>query len=150
MRVGDVGSVSQVGDLLAFSLALVLVMSMIYQIETVQCEDGGMEEFDWPSSIVSIRNWKGFDPDQDGIVDLTGIQERVKTSPNSFPIKDRTLVTFILEQNSFNLSFIDGHLMAGEMDLAIDSLIHGFPVVAEFEGNVSPCLMEVSIFGGRA
>jgi hypothetical protein len=148
MRIGDVGAVSQVGDLLAFSLAVVLVLTLIYQVEVRAREDDDPEGTDWLQTAMAIRTWEVLDPDGDGVVDLDGITERIANAETPFPVENEVRINFILVNGSLELGFSNGEAIAEGITHEGDVIVHGFSVLVRTEGSVLPCLMNIMIFGG--
>jgi hypothetical protein len=147
MRIGDVGAVSHIGDLLAFSLSVVLVMSLIYQVEFSNKGYEAREEDDWISVIISIRSWTGFDPDQDGMVDLDGIHDRLSKFQDPFPFQFEVFVSFFVVECSFNMTFNEGSLISDGSDPSNNGLIHSCSILANYENSILPCLIRISILG---
>lgn len=148
MRIGDVGTVSHVGDLLAFSLAVILVLSLIFQVgeKAEEAEQAGNDE--WVSLIISLRSWEGFDQDNDGIIDLDGIHERLSAIQEPFPTENEVHVSFLFEGDGLELHFLNGTLASNRSCPMENALTHGCSVLVEQRDSIIPCLMEISIAGG--
>jgi hypothetical protein len=69
MRIGDVGAVSPAGDLLAFSLAVVIVAALVVNIGLVEDDGDGLLCCPGFTEIMALQKWSGFDPDGDGVLD---------------------------------------------------------------------------------
>ncbi|MBN1540413.1 MAG: hypothetical protein JW939_09735 [Candidatus Thermoplasmatota archaeon] len=148
MRIGDVGAVSHAGDLLAFSLAVVIVLSLIYGVGTIGSDEPDEGPVDWVFVLGSIRTWKGFDPDGDGILEMEAISclDSIKRCP--FPLNGD--VTVFFRSVSISLGF---HFSQGSLDSSVEmaehrSIVHGCTVLIDNDDVVIPCIMEVSIYGG--
>lgn len=148
MRIGDVGSVSHVGDLLAFSLAIVLVLNLIYQVEITGNDDQDVETSNWTLNMIMIKTWPVFDPNGDGVIDLDMIHKRLNATVEPFPIEGDLIVTFLMDEFTLEIAFEDGFFKP-EPFLSLDNVIvHGSSILVEISGRVQPCLMELSIIGG--
>ncbi|MBN1389481.1 MAG: hypothetical protein JXA22_02450 [Candidatus Thermoplasmatota archaeon] len=147
MRIGDVGAVSHIGDLLAFSLAVVIVLSLTYGIGMMENDPAG-ETVDWVHVLSSIRTWKGFDPDGDGILETCTTFSTEDIQSTSFPLEGRVLVTFRSETFLIGFHFVDGEFERSKGAPQHDSMVHGCTVLVEDGTILIPCLMEVSLQGG--
>jgi len=148
MRIGDVGAVSPVGDLLAFSLAIVIVVSLVYSVETLGSKDNDEDGEEWIYILMTVRGWVGFDPDGDGCMELRPISELGRDSTLEFPISGRVTVTFTMGNTDCNYRFIDGSLDTAIRDPVHISLVHGCSVIVETAEEVVPALMEISFSAG--
>ncbi len=148
MRIGDVGTVSHIGDLLAFSLAVMLVMSLIYQVEVRNTDENDADRLDWQNILISIKGWVGFDPNEDGILELDGITERVVVIEDPFPISQKVIVSFIFQENEIQLNFVDGSIRSIPIVPSLDMFVHGCSVLVRSDGPIFPCLMKIAIIGG--
>ncbi|MGA1865856.1 MAG: hypothetical protein ACMUFK_00145 [Thermoplasmatota archaeon] len=148
MRIGDVGAVSCAGDLLAFSLAIVIVLSLIYGVGTMEGDGPEKDPVDWVFVLGSIRTWRGFDPDGDGILEMEAISSLDSFKSCPFPLSGEVTVAF--RSVSFFLSF---HFSQGFLDSSVGmaehrSIVHGCTVLIDNGAVMFPCVMEVSIYGG--
>lgn len=148
MRIGDVGAVSHVGDLLAFSLAVVIVASLIYQVELGIWDEGSTDRTDWQIQVILIRDWEGFDPDGDGVIDLDNVQDRIAALDDSFPVPDEMVITFEMGNRTIDMAFSKGKILSGTIAPFDNALVHGCSVLVEFEGRIWPSIMNIMISGG--
>ncbi|MGA1848257.1 MAG: hypothetical protein ACMUHB_02855 [Thermoplasmatota archaeon] len=69
MRIGDVGAVSPAGDLLAFSLAVVMIVALVAKVGTIEEDREGSSNGLTILEVNELHDWGGFDPDGDGVLD---------------------------------------------------------------------------------
>jgi hypothetical protein len=69
MRIGDVGAVSPAGDLLAFSLAVVIIGMLLMKIGAVEVYQDDSQNGPTVPEVKVLLQWNGFDPDGDGVLD---------------------------------------------------------------------------------
>jgi hypothetical protein len=69
MRIGDVGAVSPAGDLLAFSLAVVIIAALVVKVGSAGDDKDDILGGPTISEVRSLHGWPGFDPDGDGTLD---------------------------------------------------------------------------------
>jgi hypothetical protein len=148
MRIGDVGTVSHIGDLLAFSLAVMLVMSLIYQVEVRNTDENDTDRVDWQNILISIKGWAGFDPNDDGVLELDGIIERIIGMEIPFPLNQKVIVSFIFQENKVQLNFVDGSMQSSPIVPSEEIFVHGCSVLVRSDGPIFPCLMKIAIIGG--
>lgn len=148
MRIGDVGAVSPIGDLLAFSLAVVIVVSLVYSVGTNERNDTEKSEEDWTDILISVRGWIGFDPDQDGFLELRPPSDLVPESEVEFPVPGIVTVTFNMCDMEYGYRFIDRSLDLDTPEPAHLSIVHGCSVIVETPDGVFPSLMEISVSAG--
>ncbi|MGA1872249.1 MAG: hypothetical protein ACMUHY_01130 [Thermoplasmatota archaeon] len=148
MRIGDVGTVSPVGDLLAFSLSVLIVFSIIYGVRTSGADEEISNATDWVSTMVIIKEWEGFDPDHDGLIEPWNLDSGMGGDLPVFPFEEETMVTFRSDQRISHYHFVEGSIQPSTDDLLETSIVHGCPVLLDIDQVIRPGTMEISIFPG--
>ena len=144
MRVEDVGSLSPAGDLLAFSLALILTFGLISTLSSsIHKEEGS---FPFEQTFRSILDWEFLDDDGDGLLELPSnstYEESSKfiRSDLSFIVRMRT------DGSDLSFSVIEGIPQTLNEDLRVVSVTHSISVLIEVDqivqaGSLSICELE--------
>ena len=142
MRIGDVGTVSPSGDLLAFSMAVILVVSL--SIRLLDGNDGERQYRDFgPGEIELVLSWGGIDPDEDGKIEFGNGQMEMDLGRGPFPIQGRIGLVVSNGEGSAESLFNDGKLVHPENDRRISSPVRGVPVMVEADGRTSPGTLSI-------
>lgn len=139
MRIGDVGSVSPAGDLLAFGLAVLIVVGLgsgLYDARDPRPEDAVISG----RELDSIRSWVGFDPDGDGDVDALSVISLVERGVSGEPLPCRGDLIVGVEWGTVehHLLFRDGIMEAVEGDAAGSGVRHSLTVVVDLGSGTTP------------
>ena len=93
MRIGERGSLSPAGDLMAFGLTVVIVVSLYSLMVGSISDEGKGSELD-PSVLGAIQDWSALDRDGDGVLEAQSVLDmRSGTSADPFPMEGTYLVT---------------------------------------------------------
>ncbi len=144
MRVEDVGSLSPAGDLLAFSLAIILTFGLISTLSSsIHKEEG---PFPFEQILRSVMDWEFLDPDNDGLLELpsnTTFKEssRFIRSDISFLVRIRT------EGSDLSFSVIEGSPQTINEGFRVVSVTHSASVLIELDGVVQAGSLSICELG---
>ncbi|MGA1792380.1 MAG: hypothetical protein ACMUHM_00355 [Thermoplasmatota archaeon] len=103
---------------------------------------------DWAVLMMSVREWVGFDPDNDGILELRPPSDIDTEVEIEFPLMGVVTVIFKNGGSGSGYRFIDGSIDTKISEPAHLCLVHGCSVIVETTEGFFPALMEVSVAGG--
>ena len=93
----------------------------------------------------AVRDWSLLDPDKDGVIDLDGIQERIRSSEEELQVTDDLIMEFLTPTLSVELFFSGGVLVDAYPISDRDVFIHGISVLVEIEGSLFPSLLNIKV-----
>ncbi len=106
MRIGDVGAVSPAGDLLAFSLAVVIIAALVVKVGVMEEDREGYSKGPTILELTRLHDWSGFDPDSDGVldpyprIDASGMQ--------NVPVLGSVVARMVFGDDEVEHLFVDG------------------------------------------
>jgi hypothetical protein len=105
MRAGERGSISPAGDLIAFGIALAIVVGLSGILPLMFSENESDDGVD-PGAISAFLAWSGWDRDGDGILELQNIEEL--PSYATIALDGSYWVSVSVGERTFGFFFRDG------------------------------------------
>ena len=142
MRVGERGSVSPVGDMLAFAISLTIVGVLALMLFPGTEEAGRSGEITG-EDLLFISRSSLFDPDGDGRIETVGGVESVNGTGyrSQLPFGGKLLISIVWEKGEMTILFVDGLPMGPERSPESELLVHGISVLLEVNETVCPGLL---------
>ncbi|MFW3146992.1 MAG: hypothetical protein ACMUIE_09295 [Thermoplasmatota archaeon] len=147
MRIGDVGTVSPSGDLLAFSIAVVMVVSLSIHLLD---RNGGEHQFADidPKDIELVLAWRGLDPDENGAIEVSDGEIGLDPNKGPFPLPGKIGLAVRGREGGAESYFIDGDATSPGSVLKIGSPIRSVAILVEEKGRISPGTLSIFIWEG--
>jgi len=150
MRIGQEAYTSPAGDLMAFALAVGIVLAAV---SAMDLEDTGSDNsMDITcSDLATISNWKGWDKDRDGMLELSSILE-IKNNVSDLPnlAIDKSVIVRIESQRiTSELLFNRGHLVGRDhFGNVTQGITRSITVLVEDGSNTFAALLMVTPYSG--
>ena len=150
MRIGQEAYTSPAGDLMAFALAVGIVLAAV---SAMDLEDTGSDNSleITSSDLATISNWKGWDKDRDGMLELSSILEiknNVSDPPN-LAIDKSVIVRIESQRITSELLFNRGHLVGRDhFGNVTQGITRSITVLVEDGSNTFAALLMVTPYSG--
>jgi hypothetical protein len=148
MRIGDVGSVSLSGDLLAFSLAVSIVLMLGLKAAEISSFEEEKENGVPLNEVDLLLEWEGFDPDKDGLIEPYGPGSLEDNRKKMIPVKGNIGVSIEWNDTKIIHEFEEGFYIGTKENWGPDSQLHGFSVLIETRNGTFPGIMNFCYLEG--
>lgn len=141
MRIGDVGSISPSGELVAFALAVSVVLALSIYLTSLQ--EGEEPPVISAEEIRTISLWKGLDPDQDGLIMVKDGELVTDLEKWPFPLSGR--IGLVLSHNDLEMTWFcdEGVIIKNVEDFRISSEVHGLSILIKTEDATIPGVLSL-------
>lgn len=139
MRVEDAGSLSPAGDLLAFSIALILTIGILLSFEMRGSEEG---PDDYRDEIKYLLESDLMDPDNDGYIDFSS--DFLNGSTLNILDDDDHIVTLEDNDSRITLFIIDGIISMDVTEFEITSPVRSVTVIFERGDDLSVGILSIA------
>lgn len=146
MRSGDAGSISPAGDLFAFGICIVIVLSLSSMVPLL-AGDGPGDEGLPPRTLSAILAWRGWDRNGDGVLESESLREIFRSDGFGAPFDDDLVVVISYAQERFEFQFHEGDCRPCEGQEGF-GIRHSLRVLVEEKGEYHPGTMTVGRGGG--
>jgi hypothetical protein len=141
MKAGERGSISPAGDLIAFGVALAIVVGLSGILPLMfpdPSNDDGIE----PEAISAFLSWSGWDRDGDGILEESSL-EGLSDSPLTIPLDGSYRVTLSFGDRDLIFLFEDGRISTSSPAPDV-SLTHSVSILVRVGDGIVPGTMTIS------
>jgi hypothetical protein len=139
MRAGERGSISPTGDLIAFSIAIAIVLSLTWALRSMAPEEAGSDRLT-PGTISFFLSWPVWDMDGDGVLEESSIEG---TGANlTVPLDGSYLVNIEFSGKGYDFLFEHGRTM--DMREVRIGITHSTAVLVASNGRTVPGSMSIS------
>ena len=147
MRVGDDASISPAGDMMAFAIAVGLVLAGLSVIRSELDRKDSNIYGPKASEIEAAVSWRGYDRDRNGLIEYESIMGITNGSIESpvLPVDGYVNITIESPTFSHSIHFVNGYPIDGDCEILTGDVIrHSLLVSVETENRLVPCVMIVS------
>ena len=141
MRAGGRGSISPAGDLIAFGIALAIVVGLSGILPLMFPEpesDGGID----PEAISAFLSWSGWDRDGDGILEESSLDDQ-SNNERMIPLDGGYWVTLSFGDRDLIFLFEDGRISTDALAPDV-SLTHSVSILVRIGNDLVPGTMTIS------
>jgi len=134
MRIGDVGAVSPAGDLLAFSLAVILVAALVVKVGSTGDEDRAVFDGPTEAEVRAFHLFTGFDMNDDGVLEFQTGSNGPFT--DRVPVEGTVVARMECQGSSIDHLFIEGEYAGVVPGATPVSRVVGITSLFEYQGGV--------------